>query len=134
MDQPAPLPHERVFTRLKPSLIHGVGVIAIADIPKGTYVFEPDDAPTIKVPSEVVRRLPTNLRHLYNDFCPLTDGYYECPASFNQMTLSWYLNHSSDPNVAADDSLKFYAIRDIREGEELTADYGTYSENESDPL
>jgi len=37
-----------------------------------------------------------------------------------------------NPNVAADSSLNFYAIRNIEEGEELTVDYGTYSENESD--
>jgi len=49
-----------------------------------------------------------------------------------QMTPSWYLNHSASPNVAADDALKFYAIRDIRAEEELTADYGSYSENESE--
>jgi SET domain-containing protein len=48
------------------------------------------------------------------------------------MTPSWYLNHSASPNVAADDALKFYAIRDIRAEEELTADYGSYSENESE--
>ena len=34
------LPHEGVYTRIKPSNIHGVGVFAISDIPKGTYVFE----------------------------------------------------------------------------------------------
>ncbi len=124
-------PHEGVFTRLRSSEIHGVGVFAIADIPKGQYIFEPDDSATVLVPSEETKALPEKLRQLYEDFCVLRDGVYECPANFNGLTPSWYLNSSSDPNVAVDSSLKFYAIRDIREGEELTADYSTYSENES---
>ena len=40
-------PHEGVFTRLRSSEIHGVGVFAIADIPKGQYIFEPDDSETV---------------------------------------------------------------------------------------
>jgi len=124
-------PHEGVFTRLQFSPIHGVGVFAIADIPEGQYIFEPDDSETVLVPLEDTKNLSQKLRRLYEDFCVLRDGVYECPASFNGLTPSWYLNSSSDPNVAADSSLRFYAIRDIREGEELTADYSTYSENES---
>ncbi len=124
-------PHAGVFARLGSSPIHGVGVFAISDIPKGTYVFEPDDDETVKVPSDAIRPLPAELRKLYEDFCVLEGGTYECPCSFNRLTSSWYLNHSAHPNVAADRSLKFYTTREIHAGEELTADYGSYSENES---
>jgi SET domain-containing protein len=124
-------PHQGVYTRLQPSEIHGVGVFAIADIPKGQYIFEPDDSETVFVPSGDTEALPEKLRLLYEDFCVLKDGVYECPASFNSLTPSWYLNSSSEPNVAVDSALKFYALRDIQEGEELTADYSTYSENAS---
>jgi hypothetical protein len=126
-----PVPHQGVYTRLKHSPIHGVGVFAILPIPKGTYIFEPDDSPTVKIAANEIKVLPSNLRRLYEDFCVLKGDEYECPACFNQLTPSWYLNHSGNPNVAADDSLKFYAIRDIEAEEELTADYGSYSENES---
>lgn len=125
-------PHDGVYTRLGVSPINGVGVFAIVDIPAGVYVFEPDDDKTVKVPSEDMVALPPAIRKLYEDFCVLEDGVYECPSNFNRLTPSWYLNHSKQPNVAADNSLKFYAIREIRAGEELTADYETYSENESD--
>jgi uncharacterized protein len=123
--------HRGVYTRLKSSSISGVGVFAISPIPKGTYIFEPDDSPTVKIAANAIKTLPLELRRLYEDFCVLRGDEYECPASFNQLTPSWYLNHSGNPNVAADDSLKFYAVRDIEAGEELTADYGSYSENES---
>lgn len=105
-------------------------MFAIIDIPKGAYLFEPDDDPTVKVSSAEVEKLPPEIKELYQDFCVLLNGEYECPTSFNQLTPSWYLNNSDDPNVAPDEELKFYALRDIRAGEELTADYGSYSENE----
>lgn len=33
------LPHQQVYTRLKPSKIHGVGVFAIRPIPKNTRLY-----------------------------------------------------------------------------------------------
>ena len=123
-------PDTHVFTRLGPSQIHGVGVFAIVDIPKGQYVFEPDDSKTVHIAQGEIKNLPSAIRELYKDFCVLKDNVFECPNSFNSLTPSWYLNHSTTPNVAPDLSLKFFAIREIRKGEELTADYATYSENE----
>jgi SET domain-containing protein len=121
-------PHDGVYTRLKPSPIHGVGVFAIKDIPKNAYVFEPDDDELVSVQADEIKGLPPDLRRLYEDFCVLKDDTYQCPSSFNKLTPAWFLNTSKNPNVAADSSLKFYAIRDIQAGEELTADYGTYSD------
>jgi SET domain-containing protein len=115
------------------SEISGVGVFAIKDIPKGTHIFEPDDDELISVSRDEVEKLEPQLRRLYEDFCVLIDDTYQCPSTFNKLTPSWYLNNSKDPNVAADPSLKFYAIRDIEAGEELTADYSTYSDNQLTP-
>ena len=42
--------------------------------------------------------------------------------------VGWYLNHSDRPNVAADESGRFHSLRRIRKGEELTADYRTFTE------
>jgi|SRR6266850_4716770 len=125
------LPHEGVYARLRPSQVSGVGVFAIRDIPKGTYIFEPDDEDLRSVRAESVKALPDYVQKLYHDFCVLKSGKYECPASFNRLTPSWFLNHSKAPNVAPDASLRFYAIRAIQDGEELTADYSTYSENDT---
>jgi SET domain len=123
------LPHHKVYTRLMASPRAGVGVFAIKMIPKGTYVFEPDDDDLVLVDMSETIVLPSSIRRLYEDFCVLKNGVYQCPTTFNKLTPSWYLNHSDTPNVRADESLKFLALRDIEEGEELTANYSSYSEN-----
>jgi hypothetical protein len=122
------LPHEGVWTRLKPSKIHGVGVFAIRDIPKGTCVFLHDDQPIVWIDRKSVDNLPLSLKKLYDDFCIVKGDEYGCPKHFDALTTSWYLNHSDEPNVAADEDYRFHAIRDIRAGEELTASYHTYSD------
>jgi len=123
-------PHDRVYARLRSSPVSGVGVFAIRDIPEGTYMFEPDDDELVSIRKKDIEKLTPAMRRLYEDFCVLQGDTYQCPSSFNKLTPSWYLNHSSAANVAADSSLKFYALRDIQSGEELTADYGSYSDNE----
>jgi uncharacterized protein len=133
------LPHENVYTRIKRStaaptgqfkteLNAGVGVVAIRDIPKGALVFAPDDDTVVSVSSDKISALPTDIRKLYEDFAVLKNGSYSCPTSFNKLTVSWYLNCSEEPNVEADDALRFRALRDIRAGEELFSRYSDYSE------
>ena len=123
------LPHKGVYTRLQPSPIHGVGVFAVLPIAAGTYIFEPDDEDLLTISENDIAELPEPIRKLYQDFCPKEDGKYYCPHNLNRLTPPWFLNHSDKPNVAADKDLKFYALRDISPGEELTSDYSTYSEH-----
>lgn len=92
-------------------------------------MFGDDDEPTTMVPAALVKRLEPELRLLYEDFCVLHGQAYICPASFNLLTPAWYLNHSETPNVGCDESLRFFALRRITKGEELTANYVTYSED-----
>lgn len=122
------LPHHHVYARIAPSKIHGVGVKAIQTIKKGAYVFSGDDARLRWITKGKLRRLAKEHRKLYEDFCIKRGGKFGCPANFNLMTPAWYLNHSSAPNLASDKSYRFYALRDIKKGEELTVDYGTYSQ------
>lgn len=121
------LPHHGVYVRLGPSKLHGIGVIAIQPISKGVQVFYGDDADLVWVDKAAVQNLPPPVLRLYQDFCVLKEGRYGCPANFNHLTPAWYLNHSKTPNVAADKEYRFYSLRPIAEGEELTADYTTYS-------
>jgi len=122
------LPHEGVYTRLGASKIHGVGVFAIRAIPKGAYVFVDDEADIVWVDKKDIEGLPAQIRRFYDDFAIIRGNLYGCPISFDKLTISWFLNDSKEPNVAADEEYRFYALRDIKEGEELTADYNTYSD------
>jgi hypothetical protein len=122
------LPHERVLTRLRPSKRHGVGVFAITNIRKGTKLFLDDLDEMVWVEQKKVRRLPKDVRRLYKDFAVLKDGRFGCPGSFNRLTMSWYLNKSERPNVKCVEGYNFEALRNIKQGEELTVDYSTYSD------
>jgi hypothetical protein len=134
-------PHDQVYTRIgvskiKPSAQYGaegsgVGVIAIRDIPAGALVFSPDDDETVVALKRDVDPLPEALKKLYTDFCVQKDNSFTCPVSFNKLTPAWYVNDAADdhdPNVKPDESLRFFAIRDIQEGEELLARYEDYSD------
>ena len=128
MEKTLKLPHHRVLTRLQPSERHGVGVFAITKIRKGTRLFFDDLDEMVWVEQSSVRRLPKRLRKLYEDFAVLKDGRFGCPRNFNRLTMSWYLNESKQPNVRCVEGYDFEALRDIEEGEELTADYSAYSD------
>jgi hypothetical protein len=120
-------PHHNVYTRLKPSAIHGVGVFAIRDIPKGTQLF--DGSENIAwIDEGQLSDLPRALRQMYDDFCIIKEGKYGCPANFNNLTMAWYLNDSPTPNVIVDKDYNMRALRDIIEGEELTIDSSRFSQ------
>jgi SET domain-containing protein len=122
------LPHYKVYTRLGQSKIHGVGVFAIQNIKKGVYIFYDDDEDIVWVKVEKLKALSKEIRRLYEDFCIKKGKFYGCPKSFNQLTPAWYLNHSDKPNLGCDKLFNFFALRNIKKGEELTVNYKTYSE------
>jgi hypothetical protein len=123
------LPHGGVFVRIKPSKVHrgGVGVFAIRRIPKGTNIFAGEDERITWTGSDMVPK-DRSFKKLYTDFGVLRNGRYATPTSFNSIGPGWYVNYSSKPNVKCDECLDFIALRDIRTGEELTANYDDYSD------
>jgi hypothetical protein len=125
-DESRPLPHQGVCTRLKPSKIHGVGVFAIKDIPKNTKLFSNDLSEMVWIDKDSLKKLPVQINNLYEDFAVPKEDRYGCPANFNRLTMSWYVNDSKHPNVRCDNSYNFWTLRDIKSGEELTADYSSY--------
>ena len=127
---PAKLPHYGVYTRIGRSYIHGVGIIAIQPIMKGAFIFLPDDDKLRWIKATAMKRLPKEIQRLYEDFCIKKGNKYGCPTSFNKLTPAWFLNHSENPNVAADKAYRFIALKNIKKGEELTADYNRYSDSE----
>lgn len=122
------LPHVGVYARLQASKIHGIGVFAIRNIPKGTYVFPQDDEELVWINKRELVGLSAELRKLYDDFCVIKGDLYGCPSDFNKLTPTWYFNESQTPNVASDKEFRFFATRLVKKGEELTVDYDSYSD------
>lgn len=119
-----------VYCRLSPSLAHGVGVFAIRRIAKGVNpMIETRQTDFIELPVEKITKdpmIPPEVKKLVLDMCPENDGFYAVPNySLNEIGISFFLNHSTTPNMGENDG-DFYALRDIEPGEELTVNYGTY--------
>lgn len=122
------LPHDRVYARIGLSDVHGVGVRAIRDIPKGAFVFDGEDERVAWVSRARVRRMPKAFRDLYEDFGMVDGDRIGVPVSLNRLSVGWYINHSDKPNVWADDDGRFRTLRRIKQGEELLADYRTFAD------
>ena len=126
---------ENVYCRLQPSKVNGIGVFAIRDIPKGKELFRNYlNYQLTPVPVKMIRenkKIDEAVKKLADDVSPEHKGMlYLYRQGLNAIDISFFLNHSRKPNVATkEDNWSFFAARNIRKGEELFSDYGTYSEN-----
>jgi len=113
------------------SKIHGIGVVAIRDIPKGIDPFPcmmPDQ--TIGITEEELRELPKEVSNKIKDtFVRWNKMYYVCNFGLNSMGVKFHINHCNNPNVAVNENAfisgynPFITLRKIRKGEELCWDY-----------
>jgi SET domain-containing protein len=117
---------QETYVALKSSAIHGIGVFAIADIPKGCKdLFSKNAGSWVKLPVSDVEKLPEHSRLLVETYCLYDEeNYYVPDYGFKVMDLVNYLNHSSSPNIiSVNDGEYFEAIMDIPEGTELLVNY-----------
>ena len=120
--------HHATYVMIQPSSIHGIGVFAIRDIPKGTKdIFSKDSGEWIQVSKAEVEALPLHSKNIVETHCLFDKDHYYLPDyGFKKLDIVIFLNHSEYPNiVSVNDGVYFEAIRDIRCGEELLIDYGT---------
>jgi SET domain-containing protein len=118
---------QETYVALKSSPVHGIGVFAIRDIPKGCRtIFSKNENNWIKLPIEEVEKLPEHSRNLVETYCLFDEtDYYVPDYGFKLMDLVNYLNHSSTPNVvSANEGEYFEALTDIPAGAELLVNYG----------
>jgi uncharacterized protein len=113
-----------VETRLKESPIHGLGVFAAHDIKKGTVIWKYDPKFDLTISRAEIEQLPEPCRRQVLNYA------YRCGADdlyIVGVDDSRYMNHSATPNTEEDFSIDprglTVASRDIKAGEELTADY-----------
>lgn len=120
--------HHSTYAMIQPSPIHGIGVFAIRDIPKGTRdIFSKEMGEWIKVSRSEVDALPAHSKQLVETHCLFDEEHYYLPDyGFKKLDIVIFLNHADTPNIiSVNDGVYFEAIRDIAAGEELLIDYGT---------
>jgi len=117
-----------VWATIKPSNIDGVGVFAVRDIAKGTIIsdynlFNNDETKVFETTPEEFNKILPEIQYLIKQRMLFPSGnktlIFCSPNS--DINLQSFMNHSKTPNT---DGKK--AIRDIKNGEELTEDYTSF--------
>lgn len=124
---------QETYVALRPSAIHGIGVFAIVDIPRGCKdLFSKNVGSWVKLPVADVEKLPGHSRSLVETYCLYDEeNYYVPDYGFKVMDLVNYLNHSSSPNImSVNDGEYFETLVDIPAGTELLVNYGEIVEVE----
>lgn len=121
---------DQAFCRVQPSKIHGVGVFAIRNIPANispwiTLNHHRDDSLHF-ISSHDLRKLDSPIKDMLLDYnLKENQGVYISPHELETLHITQFLNASKTPNLdfLFNTTGKFITNREIREGEELTADY-----------
>ena len=114
-----------VYCRLGVSPIHGIGVFAIRDIPKGTQPL----VSLLKIKEfsfskKVIKKLPSSVQKEVRMFCYYNKDEYLIPSiGLNAMNMAFYMNHSKNPNIKYLKNNTLLSLRKIKAGEELFFDY-----------
>src|SRR6478609_778742 len=118
---------QETYVALQPSGIHGIGVFAICDIPKGCRtIFSKETGDYIQLSFTEVEQLPEHSRNFIETYYLYNDTHYFIPTQGCKiMDMANYLNHSSTPNIiSVEEGRWFEALREIKKGEEVFVDYG----------
>ena len=114
-----------VYCRLGISPVHGIGVFAIRDIPKGTKPL----SSLLKIKEfsfskKEINKLHASVKKEVRMFCYYDKDEYLVPSiGLNSMNMAFYMNHSKTPNVEFQKNNDIVALRKIKANEELFFDY-----------
>jgi SET domain-containing protein len=117
--------HNDCNVRLQPSKVcDGVGVFAITLIKSGTHLFKDVMPDNIHIPFEELNDIKPNILTYLKSMCNCdTTGLY-LSRTVNNINISYFINHSDEPNVEHDLTLDVYhTIKDIQPGDELLCRY-----------
>ncbi len=105
---------------VKDSSVHGKGIFALKEIPEEKLI-------TI-IRGEVIDGFECERREEEENNVYIFWNGDECYIDTNKTSTIKYINHDCDPNCYVDDgdetSLNLISLKGIKEGEELTIDYG----------
>ena len=113
------------------SKVHGVGVFAIRDIPKGIDPFPAIiKEQTFGITEKELESLPKEVSKKIKDIFVGINGVYQIyNLGLNSMGIRFHVNHSKKPNIAVNEVgvtsgyNPFITLREIGRGEELFWDY-----------
>lgn len=110
-------------TKLAPSRVcDGVGVFALTEINNGFVLFQDVAPDIIHIPFDKID--VDEIRIHLNSTCNSDKFGIWLSRTYNNINMTYYINHSETPNVYHDLTLdKYIALRDIHAGEELTCLY-----------
>lgn len=111
---------------IKPSkMLSGeVGLFALRPLKKGTIVNKSFCRGEKLFSKDVYKKLYKITKKVVTDFCTrVYDGFFSVP-DLNNLPISWFSNHSCDPNVGFDKRGNMILIKNVKNGDELTQDYG----------
>lgn len=134
MSNKTPKPSTSPWARTSDSTVHGRGLTATKDVPKGTRVIEYVGDKITKAESDCRDELRRARREKGEDCCVYIfelDQTYDIDGDVAWNTAR-LINHSCDPNCKpeyAEGGIWITARRDIAQGEELNYDYGFDWEN-----
>jgi len=116
---------ENCNVRLKPSKVcAGVGVFTIIPIKKNTIVFSDVSKDDIYINWEEIQIVDDNVKEYLKIICNSDDNGIYLSRTVNNINLSYFVNHSNDPNIMHDEEADvFITLRDINVDEELVCVY-----------
>ena len=133
----------KVYTKVQPSNIQGVGLFALKSIPKGIFPFEKWEGETAFYPIELeqINSLPEGLRHHIRDLFSFGPNYPSDKRIYIQLvngchwifTSPYYFVNSGGENSNLDKS-SYLTLRKINRGEEILSNYGKYEKLPSKEL
>lgn len=108
-----------VNVRIAPSEIHGVGIFAVRNINEGEKLYLDVMGEVFTLPyKKLQNNMPSYIHDMIVERWPMVR--HGSPFVYPDARYVAYCNHSDNPNY---DSVNDVALRDIKEGEELTEDY-----------
>jgi hypothetical protein len=116
---------DRVYCKLTPSKIHGVGVMAIKVIPKGTNPFKDSYIAQDAILIKKTKISSDTILSLLNDYHPNGDnkGDEQIVSSYpNALIWTNYINYSDNPNIELMTNGEWETLKQIEVGEELLED------------
>jgi SET domain-containing protein len=111
----APRAKERAFLHVKRSPIQGLGLFTSKDIPAYDIICSISGKKVYRPYQPAYASLNPNW---------LGIGYQEW-LEMDADDIAVFANHSCSPNILIDEHLQVFALRQIKEGEELLLDYST---------